>query len=149
VSFSTYCSSCACLKQGYKKKNKLIFYLETINWFSLSKYGFIIVLFTYKSLENKQGVYITIYIGLSVYVEKRLQHKNSFNRSKKKNISFIAEVKYFRVLLLDKEGKIVGVLSYVIKPAKFFSINLTAIRHYLKLDKLWKYKYYLSNGTIL
>jgi hypothetical protein len=63
VSFSTYCSSCACLKQGYKK-NKLIFYLETINWFSLSKYGFIIVPFTYKSIENKQGVYITIYIGL-------------------------------------------------------------------------------------
>jgi hypothetical protein len=66
------------------------------------------------------------------------------NGSSFKNLRFIAKLKDVRVWVFDKERRIVGVFSNAQKAAKFCNTSHTALCRYLKSEKLWKDKYYLS-----
>lgn len=77
-------------------------------------------------------------------VSKYIKNGSSF-----KNIRFIAELKDVRVWVFDKERRIVGVFSNAQKAAKFCNTNHTALRRYLKSEKLWKDKYYFSHEARL
>jgi group I intron endonuclease len=71
------------------------------------------------------------------------------NGSSYKDLRFLAEFKYVRVWVFDKECKIVDVFSNAQKAAKFCNTNHTTLRRYLKSGKLWKNKYYFSHEAKL
>jgi len=111
--FKTFSTSS---KQKIKIKNIVAYDLETINWFSLKKSGFIIPL--QKNFEKKPAIYIyqnklnknQIYIGSSINLIRRLeQHRYLCNKNIKSCPKFYNCVsKYgwnnFRVGILEYIG---------------------------------------------
>jgi len=61
----------------------------------------------------------------------------------------MVELKDVRVWVLDKERRIVSVLSNVQKAAKFCATNNIILRRYLNSGNLFKDKYYFSREARL
>jgi len=66
TTFYYYSTSNISLNKFLNIKNSIIYALEAVNWFSLDKYGFIILPFMTKELKEKLNVYMYFYT-LDIY----------------------------------------------------------------------------------